>query len=93
VKKGTEEMLATMTSKGQVTLPKEIRDKLELDAGSKLDFTLQEDGTLTMRPLKRSALSIIGMLKRPGQKAATVTEMNKGIARYLTDKHPRRKKK
>ena len=84
-------MLATMTSKGQVTLPKEIRDKLQLDAGSKLDFTLQ-DGTLTMRPLRRSALSIIGILKRPGQKATTVTEMNKGIARYLADKHPRRKK-
>ncbi|MGH9429068.1 MAG: AbrB/MazE/SpoVT family DNA-binding domain-containing protein, partial [Terriglobia bacterium] len=34
-----------MTSKGQVTLPKEIRDKLGLKAGSKIDFELLSDGT------------------------------------------------
>ena len=40
-------MLATLTSKGQVTLPKPIRDKLGLKAGSKLDFELLPDGTVS----------------------------------------------
>ena len=42
-------MLATLTSKGQITLPKEIRDRLGLDAGSMLDFQLLADNTITAR--------------------------------------------
>ena len=39
-------MLATVTDKGQVTVPKEIRDRLGIAPGSRLDFEAQEDGTL-----------------------------------------------
>ena len=42
-------MFATLTSKGQITLPKEIRDRLGLDAGSMLDFQVLEDNTITAR--------------------------------------------
>ena len=41
---------ATMTSKGQVTIPKEIRDRLGIEAGTELEFVLEDDGTLTVRP-------------------------------------------
>ena len=37
---------STLTSKGQLTLPKPIRDQMGLDAGSKLDFIVQADGTI-----------------------------------------------
>jgi len=40
----------TVTSKGQVTIPKRIRDKLGLSAGTKVEFILAEDGTLRVRP-------------------------------------------
>ena len=43
---------ATLTSKGQITIPKEIRDTLSIDAGTKLEFVLDEDGNLTVRPKK-----------------------------------------
>lgn len=82
-------MLATLTSKGQITVPKEIRDALELDAGAKLDFSIQPDGTLTVRPLKRSVLAIVGLLQRPAGKAATVEAMNRAVASHLTKKHDR----
>ena len=82
-------MLATLTSKGQITLPKEIRDALELDAGAKLDFSIQPDGTLSVRPLKRSASAIIGLLQRPAGEAATVEAMNRAVASHLTSKHDR----
>lgn len=39
-------MNATLTTKGQVTIPKTIRDKLNLRAGDKLDFRLDADGDL-----------------------------------------------
>lgn len=82
-------MLATLTSKGQVTLPKEIRDALKLDAGAKLDFLLQPDGSLTVRPLTRSVSAIVGLLKRPGRDVLSVDAMNTGVARHLADKHER----
>jgi AbrB family looped-hinge helix DNA binding protein len=40
---------ATITSKGQVTIPKRIRDELGLDAGTEVEFILEEDGTIRVR--------------------------------------------
>ena len=48
-------MFATLTSKGQITLPKEIRDRLGLDAGSILHFQVLPDNTITARPVKPDA--------------------------------------
>lgn len=80
-------MLATMTSKGQITLPKEIRDRLGLDAGSTLDFQVQADNSITVRAVKANALSVRGLLKSPHAKALSVEEMDAGLARQLTAKH------
>ena len=41
---------ATITSKGQVTIPKRIRDELELSAGTEVEFILEDDGTVRVRP-------------------------------------------
>lgn len=46
---------ATVTSKGQVTIPKEIRDRLGLKAGQEIEFRLGDDGSVEVRP-KRPAL-------------------------------------
>lgn len=80
-------MLATMTSKGQITLPKEIREQLKLDTGSKLDFLLQPDGTVTVRTLARSATSVAGLLKRSGRKPVTIEQMNTAVGKHLSEKH------
>jgi antitoxin PrlF len=42
-------MAVTVTSKGQVTIPKPIRDRLGIGPGSKVDFELAEDGALLRR--------------------------------------------
>jgi antitoxin PrlF len=80
-------MLATLTSKGQLTLPKEIRDRLGLDAGATLDFHLLPDNTITARAVKPDARSIRGLLKSPHAKALTVAQMDDGVTRLLRDKH------
>lgn len=41
---------ATLTSKGQVTIPKRIRDKLGLEAGTEVEFIFDDDGSLRVRP-------------------------------------------
>lgn len=85
-------MLATLTSKGQVTLPKEIRDKLGLKAGSKIDFELLSDGTARLRPANLTALSIMGILKRPGQRPVSIEEVDEGITAFLVQKHGRKRR-
>lgn len=82
-------MLATLTSKGQVTLPKEIRDRLGLDAGSTLDFQLLADGTISVRAVTADARRIRGLLKSPHAQPLTVDQMDEGIARHLRARHGR----
>lgn len=40
----------TVTSKGQVTIPKRFRDALDIDAGTEVEFVLEDDGTISVRP-------------------------------------------
>ena len=80
-------MLATLTTKGQITLPKEIRDRLGLDAGSILDFQVLPDNTITARPVKPDARSIRGLLKSPHAGPLTVAQMDEGIAQHLRERH------
>ncbi len=82
-------MIVTLTSKGQLTLPKAIREQMKLDAGSKLDFQLAQDGTLTARPM-RSVTSLIGLVKpAPGTKQATLQDLKEARGRYAAEKFDR----
>ncbi len=73
-------MLATVTDKGQVTVPKEIRDQTGIAPGSRLDFEVQDDGTLRVRVLTRGADNLFGLVHRPGIKPRSIEEMDQGIA-------------
>lgn len=66
----------TMTVKGQVTVPREIRERLGLKSGDKMSFTLLSDGTVVMRPKTRRLADLAGMLARPGQARVAVEDMN-----------------
>lgn len=57
---------ATLTSKGQTTIPKEIRDSLGLKPQDKLNFTLMNDGTVVMRVKNRSVLDLAGVVNYRG---------------------------
>ena len=50
---------ARLTGKGQVTIPKAIRDYLHLDTGSKIDFAIYENGEVKVIPLKRRCRKFI----------------------------------
>ena len=73
-------MIATMTSKGQITLPKFLRTELDLHAGDRLDFILRDGGVLEMVPLKQPVSRLRGMLPKPAN-PVTIDEMNEGIAK------------
>jgi AbrB family looped-hinge helix DNA binding protein len=71
-------MIATMTSKGQVTVPREIREHFHIKTGDKLDFVIREDGTIETVPIHTSLKSLKGMLPRPMNKV-TLKDMEKAI--------------
>lgn len=66
----------TMTTKGQVTVPRDIRDRLGLKSGDKMAFTMLSDGTVVMRPKTQRLAHLAGSLTRPGQPKVAVEEMN-----------------
>ncbi len=73
-------MLATLTSKGQVTLPASIRAALKLDAGARLDFALQEDGSIRVVPVSRDPLAVGAVLPKPPRGPASDEDMRTAIA-------------
>jgi AbrB family looped-hinge helix DNA binding protein len=70
--------IATMTSKGQVTLPKSIRETLHLHAGDKVDFHIRPDGGVELVPLTGSVKDLYGLLKST-VRGVTVEDMNETI--------------
>lgn len=82
----------TMTTKGQVTVPREIRDRLGLKSGDKMAFTMLSDGTIVMRPKTRRLADLAGSLTRPGQPNVAVEDMNpfKATAATRATKRPAR---
>jgi AbrB family looped-hinge helix DNA binding protein len=76
---------ATVTSKGQVTIPKEIRDYLKLDAGSKVNFVIDSDGKVKIIPLNVPTHALSGILHRTGMRAATIQEMESAVVEGASD--------
>jgi AbrB family looped-hinge helix DNA binding protein len=76
---------ARLTGKGQVTIPKKIRDYLHLDTGSKIDFVIDENGDVKIIPLNVAAESLSGILHREGIPKASLEEMEQAIAEGASD--------
>lgn len=74
---------ATITSKGQITIPKEIRDSLLLHTGDKVDFTLTENGQVLLRPLTRRVDDLFGRLQKPEQKVLSPAAMDAAIRKRV----------
>ena len=72
---------ATITTKGQVTIPKVIRDKLMLNAGDKVEFVIIDKREALIRPVSKKVDDVFGMLHKPGQKAVSVEEINEALER------------
>jgi len=73
-------MEATLTSKGQITIPKGVRDALNLRPGDRLAFVLQADGTVRVLPITGSVKRLKGMLPKPSR-ALSLEQMDAAIAK------------
>jgi antitoxin PrlF len=66
---------ATVTSKGQTTIPKEVRVAANLKPGDRIQFSVLEDGTIIVRVKNRSIRDIA--IKPPGGKRVSIAQMNR----------------
>ena len=69
---------ATMTSKGQVTIPREVRRRLKLETGARVEFVELPDGAFAIRPAIRDVRALKGLLREP-KKVVTLEEMNAAV--------------
>lgn len=71
---------AAVTSKGQITIPADVRTDLGLKAGDRVQFIKDETGKYILKPQKGSLQDVRGMWKWTG-KPLTIEEMNQVIAK------------
>ncbi|HUO85424.1 MAG TPA: type II toxin-antitoxin system PrlF family antitoxin [Thermoanaerobaculia bacterium] len=76
---------ATMTSKGQVTVPKEIRDHLGLESGDRLSFEIREGGEVVIEAETADISELKGLLPPP-RKAISIEQMDAAIRKGATRK-------
>jgi len=77
----------TLTSKGQITLPKEVREQLGLKPGDRVEIYVDQDGRAVIeRTLSLEELA--GVLPRP-EKALSVEEINEAIVQAAVERATR----
>ena len=68
---------STLTSKGQTTIPRGIREKLAMKSGDRMTFTLMPDGTVLMRVENKSILDLAGVLREKGRKPVPIERLSR----------------
>lgn len=72
---------AVVTSKGQITIPKPVRDGLGVETGDRVEFVELERGVYSVVAATRDVRALKGMIPRPAE-PVSVEDMNKAIRRH-----------
>ena len=73
-------MLAKLTSKGQLTLPKALRDRLHLREGDKVEFLVHDDGRVELIPVTAPVSRLKGMVPKP-DRVRSLDDMKDAVKR------------
>ena len=73
--------VATVTSKGQITIPSRVRDALGLEAGDRVEFVEQGKGQFAIVAATRSVQELNGLFRGKQNKPVSIEEMNAAIAK------------
>ena len=77
--------LATLTSKGQITIPSRVRNALGLEAGDRVEFVEQGKGQFAIIAATRSIQELKGLFHGKRRKPVSIEEMNTAIARRASE--------
>ena len=78
--------IATLTSKGQVTVPKSVRSVLHLHTGDKLDFLVVDEGVVEVRPVTRKVAEVFGCLESKAKEPVALPEMKQRVSSSMRKK-------
>lgn len=70
---------ATLTSKGQITIPAQVRASLGLNTGDRIEFVDLGEGKFAIMAATHSARDLKGLIRKPS-KAVSIEQMNQAIA-------------
>ena len=70
---------ATLTSKGQITIPIQVRTALGLETGDRVEFVELEDGKFSMIATSKTVHDLKGLIQKPAS-AVSLEDMNRAIA-------------
>lgn len=79
---------ATMTAKGQVTIPKEVRKRLRVSPGGTLQFLFDGENGVVIGVRRKRLADLAGILGRP-RRSATLEEMDEAVRRAVVEKYRR----
>ncbi len=77
--------VSTLTSKGQITLPKSVRDKLRLKTGDKIEFRVESDGSVKLFPIAKKVSEVFGAFAFKGSSAPSKSEINRRLAKAFKE--------
>jgi len=80
---------AIVSEKGQVTLPKPLRDRLGIRPGTRLAFRLGPDGSLSVQVMATGSGSLFGLLAKPGEATRSLEEMDASVTRVVQSRSRR----
>ncbi|HEY3973714.1 MAG TPA: AbrB/MazE/SpoVT family DNA-binding domain-containing protein [Candidatus Sulfotelmatobacter sp.] len=83
---------ATITSKGQITIPVQVREKLGLEPGDRIEFVQTEPRKFEIVPVTGSVRDLKGMLYKKGRKPVSIEEMNAAVAWAASQSNGRSKR-
>ncbi|AYF47571.1 AbrB/MazE/SpoVT family DNA-binding domain-containing protein [Pseudomonas fluorescens] len=70
---------ATLTSKGQITIPVQVRTALGLETGDRVEFVEMENGQFSIIAASHRVQDLKGLIRKPAE-AVSIEEMNQAIA-------------
>ena len=77
---------ATLTTKGQVTIPKQVRETLKLHTGDKIEIIVTKNREALIRPISKKVDDIFSKLYKPTRKSVSVESMNDAINNRMKSK-------
>jgi len=81
-------MEATLSSKGQATIPKAVRDRLQIKPGDRFKFFFHPDGVIILPKISTARLK--GMIPKPAR-SVSLEEIDRAIAEGATERFRRGK--
>lgn len=77
---------ATVSDKGQVTLPKPLRDQMGIQPGSRLEFVLGANGVLQVKVLAKGSAALAGLLARPGEAPRSLSDHEAAVTEVVRER-------